>query len=173
MSGPTLGVDCHVILSHPDIDLGVGYGFISPQDGSVKDEGVQITRRTQSQDTTFADAHADSELWFSFDVICADNLRDPNGQKHAKTRSQDYSKLCEYMLKTEGLVLTTPIGAFSALGALGYTADERHYPKYSIIKCQLNNVGYYFPPVDADLLAMSLWSRDGSLSLTWDTGYWR
>jgi len=72
-------------------------------------------------------------------------------------------------LQSSGITLVTPVGAFTNLGALGYSADERHRPHHSIIKCELNNVGYYFPPVDPDLLALSLW--DGTL--TWSTSYWR
>lgn len=169
MSAYVLGVDCHIILSHPDIDGGADYGFICPQDGTIKEEGVQITRRVQSVDTTFADMHAGTMLWISFDIICADDLRNPNGQKHTKTRLQDYAKLNEYLLKSEGITLTTPVGTFLNLGALGYSADERHRPHHSIIKCELNNVGYYFPPVDPALMALSLW--DGTL--TWETSFWR
>ena len=169
MSPYALGENCHVILSHPDIDAGAGYGFLCPQDGTIKEEGVQITRRVDSLDTVYTDPHADTMLWIAFDVLCADELRDPNGQKHPKTRIQDYTKLCEFLLKTEGIDLTTPVGVFTNLGALGYSADERHRPHHSIVKCELNNVGYYFPPVDPALLALSVW--DGTL--TWDTSYWR
>ena len=165
----TIGEDCHLILSHPDIDAGAGYGFLCPQDGTVKEEGVQISRRVDSQDTVFSDPHASTLLWISFDIICSDELRDPNGQKHPKTRAEDYTKLCQYLLKTSDLTLQTPIGAFIDLGALGYSADERHRPHHSVVKCELNNVGYYFPPVDPALLELSIW--DGTL--TWDTSYWR
>jgi len=91
-------------LSHPDIDAGAGYGFLCPQDGTIKEEGVQITRRVESQDTVYTDPHADTLLWIAFDVLCADELRDPNGAKHPKTRLQDYAKLCEFLLKTEGSI---------------------------------------------------------------------
>lgn len=169
MSVYVIGDNCHIILSHPDIDGGVGYGFLCPQDGTVKEEGVQITRRVQSESTTYADIHAGTMLWIAFDVICSDNLRDPNGAKHPKTRAEDYAKLSEFLLKSEDIILETPIGAFPSLGALGYSADERHRPHHSIVKCELNNVGFYFPPVDPDLLALSIW--DGTL--TWETSYWR
>lgn len=166
---PTIGEDCHVILSHPSVDAGARYGFLSPQDNTVKEEGVQVTRRVQSEDTTYADMHAGTMLWIAFDVLCADNQRAPNGAKHPKTRLQDYSKLAEFLLQSSGITLETPVGAFTNLGALGYSADERHRPHHSIIKCELNNVGFYFPPVDPELLALSLW--DGTL--TWGTSYWR
>lgn len=169
MSTPTLGEDCHVILSHPDIDGGAGYGFICPKDESIREEGVQVIRQVESQDTVYSDAHLGTHLWITFDVICSDDLRAPNGVKHSKTRAQDYAKLMEFLLQTSGLVLVTPVGAYVNLGALGFAADERHRPHHSIIKCELNNVGFYFPPVDPDLLALSVW--DGGL--TWETSYWR
>jgi len=108
-------------------------------------------------------------LWIRFDVICSDYIRAPNGALHTRTRAQDYAKLMEFLLQTSGITLETPIGAYTNLGALGFSADERHRPKHSIIKCELNNVGYYFPPVDPSLILNSVW--DGGL--TWDTSFWR
>jgi hypothetical protein len=69
----------------------------------------------------------------------------------------------------DGLWLNTPVGTFLNLGAVGWTADERHLPHSSIIKCQINNIGYYWPPVDVATLELSQW--DGTL--TWATSYWR
>ena len=76
-----------------------------------------------------------------------------------------------------------PLGAVVSLGALGWTADERHTPSHSIVKCQLNNVGHYFPPVDPQVLKQSVWGYPeldpqpvgypAVPSLTWDGGYWR
>ncbi|MBP8996741.1 MAG: hypothetical protein KBG10_00480 [Anaerolineaceae bacterium] len=165
----TLGDNCHIILSHPDIDSGAGYGFVCSKDGSIRAEGVQVIRQVESLTTVYAEAHASTMLWITFDILCADDLRDPNGAKHPKTRAQDYAKLMQFLLKTEGIILQTPVGAFANLGALGFSADERHHPRFSIIKCELNNVGFYFPPVDPQALTLSVW--DGSL--TWETSFWR
>jgi hypothetical protein len=49
------------------------------------------------------------ELWISFDIHCADDLRDPNGASHPKTRAQDFAKLMPFLLKTEGILLETPV----------------------------------------------------------------
>ncbi len=164
----TLGENCHVILSHADIDAGAPYGFVSPKDGTVREGGAQFIREVDSETTTYADISAGTRLWINFDVICADDLREPNGAQHAASRLTDYAKLVEFLGKGEGIQLTTPVGTFANLGALGWSADERHLPKYSIIRCQLNNVGFYFPPADPARLALSQW--DGSL--TWETSYW-
>ena len=57
-------------------------------------------------------------------------------------------------------------------------------PITPLSKCQLNNVGYYFPPVDPALLALAIWGSSdisdgmgtiivpGVDSLAWDSGYW-
>jgi hypothetical protein len=55
------------------------------------------------------------------------------------------------------------------LGALGFTAREVHFASHATVDVQLNNVGYYWPPVDPATLELCVW--DGPLS--WDTGYWR
>ncbi len=169
MTTPTIGADCHVVLSHPSIDAGARYGLICPLDDSIREAGVQVNRQVISESTTVTDPHWHTVLWIRFDIICGDALRAPNGVKHPKTRAQDYAKLMEFLLETDGITLETPIGAFTNLGALGFSADERHTPEHSIIKCELNNAGYYFPPVDPNLLLASVW--DGGL--TWDTSYWR
>ena len=164
-----LGENCHLILAHAEIDSGAPYGFISPKDHTVREEGAQFIRQVESDSTTYTDISSGTRLWINFDVICADDLIEPTGAQHAKSRLQDYAKLLEYLSKPSGIQLTTPVGSFPNLGALGFSADERHYPRHSIIRCQLNNVGFYFPPVDPAFLDLSIW--DGPL--TWETSYWR
>ncbi len=163
-----LGVNCHVILSHADIDGGAPYGFIAPKDGTIREGGAQFIRQVDSSTTSYSEITSGTRLWVNFDVICADDLREPNGAQHAAGRLTDYAKLMEFLGKTSGIQCTTPVGTFANLGALGFSADERHLPKHSIIKCQLNNVGFYFPPADPERLALSMW--DGTL--TWETSYW-
>lgn len=169
MTTPTLGVDCHLVLTHASVDAGTPYGFLCPNDGTIKEEGVQVIRQVITDDMGYSDPHSGTQLWVSFDILCADNLRTPDGRPHPKTRAQDYAKIMEFLLQTEGIILETPIGSFINLGALGFSADERHRPHHSIIRCELNNVGSYFPPIDPALLAESIW--DGPL--TWSTAYWR
>ena len=165
----TIGQNCHLILQHADVDSGAYYGFICPRDGSIREGGVQVTREVVSESTVYTDTAAGTRLWIHFDVICADELLNPDGSPHEVTRAVDYARLLEFLSQPAGLQLVTPVGAFSNLGALGFSADERHLPAHSVIRCQLNNVGYYFPPVDPALLDQSIW--DGSL--TWETSYWR
>lgn len=164
-----IGENCHLILAHAAVNGGADYGFLINKDGSPRDSGVQITREVVSESTDATNSTTATQLWFNFDILLADNLVNPDGSVHDKTRAEDYTMLLEFLAQPAGLVLTTPVGAFSDLGALGWSADERHQPLFSIVKCGLNNVGYYFPPADPALLALSLW--DGTL--TWGTSYWR
>jgi hypothetical protein len=156
----TLGGNCHLTLSHLDIDAGAPYGFMVSID-KIKAEGIRVNREVISDGTTL--------LWIYFDILTADRLICPDGSFCVNTKSQMDAKLQQFLMKTSGLILSTPAGSYLGLCALGFTADERHSPLKSIWKCQLNNIGYYWPPVPNDVLLLSVW--DGTL--TWGTSYWR
>ena len=161
MTAPILGEDCHITLTHADINGGEPYGFIVNEENGTRPGGVQITHEVDTYGTT--------RLWLYFDVVLSDNSINPDGSAHTPTRNEDYVMLLQYLGKLDGLILTTPVGSFLNLGAIGWTADERHLPLSSIMKCQINNIGVYWPPVDPDTLKLSIW--DGTL--TWATSYWR
>ena len=162
MSAPVLGLDCHVRLTHAGVNGGAACGFLVVEDGAgTRPGGVQITHEVDSSGTT--------RLWLYFDVLLSDNSINPDGSLHAFSRAADYALLLQYLGRRDGLILDTPVGSFLNLGAVGWTADERHLPNSSVIKCQVNNIGVYWPPVDAALLELSIW--DGTL--TWATSYWR
>jgi hypothetical protein len=157
----TIGVNCHITLGHAQVDGGAPYGFLVNPDDKIKAEGIRVVRLAVSDGTT--------QVWVYFSVLMADNLINPDGSKHTDTRVQMLSKLQQFLQFTSGLVLTGPIGAYLNLGALGYCTDERHTPQKSQVNCNLNNVGFYWPPVDPAILVSSVW--DGGL--TWATSYWR
>jgi hypothetical protein len=162
MSSPVIGQDCHITLTHADVNSGSPYGFLVDDDEKgTRPGGVQITHEVDSAGTT--------RLWLYFDVLLSDNSINPDGSIHSPTRTADYAALLQYLGKMDGIILDTPIGSFLNLGAVGWTADERHLPKSSIVKCQVNNIGVYWPPVDSAALELSIW--DGTL--TWGTSYWR
>jgi hypothetical protein len=162
MTLPVIGQDCHITLTHAGVNGGQAYGFLVEDDGKgTRPGGVEITHEVDSAGST--------RLWLYFDVLLADNALNPDGSTHSFTRAQDYAMLLQYLARMDGLILDTPVGSFLNLGAVGWTADERHLPRVSTIKCQINNVGVYWPPVDSAALELSIW--DGSL--TWATSYWR
>jgi hypothetical protein len=166
---PSLGKDCHLILQHADVNAGEPYGFICPKDNSPRELGVQVTREVSSDSVDETNSITGTQLWLSFDLLLADDLINPDGSSHAATRGEDYAVHTAFLAQPRGISLTTPAGTYTNLGALGWSADERHLPDHSIIRMGLNNVGYYFPPADPESLALSLW--DGTL--TWATSYWR
>jgi hypothetical protein len=158
---PILGKDCHILLSHPEIEGGADYGFLLAEDQGIKSGGVQMTREVDSEGKT--------RLWLHFDVLIADRAVNPDGAFRVQTRVQDYTMLCRYLSKRERIAITSPAGTLLSLGAVGWTADERHLPGFALVKCQFNNTGVYWPPVDPTLLQLSVW--DGNL--TWASAYWR
>ena len=161
MTTPIIGQDCHITLTHTDINGGQPYGFLVQEETGTRPGGVQITHEVDTNGTT--------RMWLYFDIVLSDHAINPNGSAHTPTRAQDYALLLQYLSKLDGLILDTPVGSFLNLGAIGWTADERHLPSSSLIKCQINNNGVYWPPVDAATLNLSIW--DGTL--TWSTSYWR
>lgn len=160
MTVPVIGQDCHITLAHQSIDSGVAYGFLVSADNKIIPEGVRVNREVISDGLT--------AVWIHADILLANSMKNPDGSMHTQTRAQMYAKLLQFLQMTSGIELSTPIGTYTNLGALGFTADERHMPNYSVVKLQLNNVGYYWPPVAPGLLIQSVW--DGFL--TWDTSYW-
>jgi hypothetical protein len=161
MNEAVIGQDCHITLTHADINGGEPYGFLVQTENGTRPGGVQITHEVDSEGTT--------RLWLYFDVLLSDRAINPDGSRHAYTRGRDYAYLLQYLAKLDGLSLDTPVGTFLNLGAVGWTADERHLPLSSLVKCQINNVGVYWPPIDAATLLLCKW--DGTL--TWGSSYWR
>ncbi len=169
MTTPVIGQNCHITLTHPAVNSGAPYGFLVNLQGGTRPGGVQITHEVDSLGIT--------RLWIYFDVVLSDFSINPDGSDHGVTRTADYTMLLLYLNQMSGLNLATPVGNFFNLGAIGWTADERHLPNSSIIKCQINNAGYYFPPVDPNILSQCVWGQsdeNGTIpSRTWNTSYWR
>ncbi len=162
---PTIGQDCHITLTHPLVNGGQAYGFLVNENGGTRPGGVEITHEVDTYGTT--------RLWLYFDILLADFAINPDGSIHQATRQADYSRLLQYLSQLDSIQLATPIGVFLNLGAIGWTADERHLPNSSIMKCQINNIGVYWPPIPEDILAACIWGSDDIGARTWATSYWR
>jgi hypothetical protein len=158
---PTLGTDCHITLSHAEIDGGAPYGFVLDCEGRARPGGISIRKEVASDGST--------RVWVYFDVLLAERLTNPDGTWHSAGRAEMYLRLLQYLGKTSGLVLESAVGSLVNLGAIGFTAEERHLPESSLVRCQVNNTGVYWPPVDAQVLSLSQW--DGTQ--TWGESYWR
>ena len=158
---PTIGTDCHLTLTHADINGGDPYGFILQRTNNQDDPPVVIQRKVA--------ADGDVTINVFFNVLLADDLIDPDGGKHSASRTAMYAMLMLYLAETDGLTLTAPVGAIADVGASGHSATETHYPGYSVVACQLTNAGTYYGPVDLTAFGLSVW--DGTLF--WNTSYWR
>ncbi len=130
---PNIGIDCHLTLTHADINSGDAYGFVLDP-ASHWPEGIVIKREVYTGDAQ------SMKIWVYFDVILADNLVNPDGSVHEQTRSEMYARLVEYLGEQEGLILGFALGAITDLGAIEYAAAEKHYAGYSSVRVQLTNV---------------------------------
>lgn len=157
----TVGVNCHMKLTHSSINGGAAYGFVLR--GESKDLGpdVSIQREVSSDGAVTVKVF--------FDVLLADDLRNPDGSDHSDSRAGMYAMLISYLAQLDGITLELGVGTLGNLGGTGHVATESHYGGLSVVACQLNNAGVYFPPVDAAAFNNSVW--DGSL--TWASSYWR
>ena len=159
---PTIGTDCHVTLTHPNVNGGTAYGFVLDPNSNYP-EGLAIKREV------FSELTLPMKVWVYFDVVLADDLINPDGSQHTETRAGMYGKLVEYLGKQEDVQITFSMGTVVGLGAIEYAATEKHYAEYSTVRVHLTNMGSYFGVIDEGAYNNSVW--DGTL--TWETSYWR
>lgn len=159
---PNIGTDCHLTLTHADINNGDAYGFLLDPN-SHWPEGIVIKREVYTEEDT------PMKVWVYCDVLLADGMINPDGSKHEQSREEMYEKLVEYLGQQEGLQFAFALGVITDLGAIEYAASEKHYSGYSVVRVQLTNVGEYFGVIDEADFNNSVW--DGTL--TWATSYWR
>ena len=160
MTLPIIGKDCHITLTHPDINGGDPYGFILNVTDPTYGPGVTIQQVIEETVT---------QIKLFFHVLLADDLINPDGSVHSDDKITMYNMIKEYLTKLDSVNLTCSIGTFSNIGASGHVATEYHFSEVSIVVCQVNNAGVYYGPVDYETLVLSIW--DGTL--TWSSSYWR
>lgn len=156
----TIGTDCHIRLTHADVNGGVPFGFLLD---SKDDLGPVVSLQRE------VDADGEITVRLFFKVLLADDLVNPDGTLHAESKAVMYAALCEYLSQTDGMTVEGSIGVFTNVGAQGHSATELHYLGMSLVACQLNNSGVYWPPADPDYYYSSTWDS----TLTWATSYWR
>ena len=164
---PTIGTDCHITLTHPDVNDGDPYGFILSPTSPSRPEGIQVTRQVFSEVVSFYDTGM--RVWIHFDIILADHLMNPDGSEHTESRADMYPMLLEYLDQKDSISPDLRNRNFCEPRSPGLHRPEKHFATNSILYCQLNNIGSYYPPIDPAILDQSIW--DGSL--TWATSYWR
>ena len=164
---PTIGQDCDIILTHPDVHSGIPYGFVLTPDPNNSPSAVSIQREVN--------ADGEISIYIFFTLILADDLRNPDGSEHADSRAVMYSTLLNFLNQTNGLTIGTVMGNWLGIGPLGHAATELHLPEASIISVKLYNATTYHPPVSETLFLNSLWSASPAEAdaLTWETSLWR
>jgi hypothetical protein len=162
----TIGVDCDIKLTHPDVNGGEPVGFVLRRARKTV-SGLVTLRRQAYRDP---EGYYVDRLVFWMTVHVADELLNPNGSRHARTRAQIYASLLEFLAARSGITLECQAGIWTDLHAtltvtteyLGRLTDE--------VVLRLNSGNYYdLIPIDRERFLASEW--DGVL--TWDTSYWR
>ena len=159
---PTIGTDCHITMTHADVNSGAAYGFILQAEDKNYGPAVSVQRNLNADDTI--------NIKMFFTIILADNLITADGSYSTQTRTDMYAKLHQYLTKPDGLMISTSVGTYSDIGATGFSATEVHFGGLSLVTVQLTNTGAYYPPAPSDAYFGSIW--DG-LNYFWDTSYWR
>jgi hypothetical protein len=155
-----IGTDCHIRLTHPAINAGQPFGFLLE---GKDDRGPAVALQRE------VDAAGGIRVRLFFTVLLANDLVNPDGTPHDDDLMTMYTALVQYLAQISGLTVEGSIGVFSNVGAQGHSSTETHYTALSLVTCQLNNTGIYYPPADPVRYYNSSW--DGPL--TWETSYWR
>jgi len=158
----TLGKNCDVRFTHPDVNSGQPYGFLFAFDPSVRGNSLSVQRVVDDGVIT---------IRVYFTLIMADDLKNHNGSQHTEQRAEMYARLLEYLKQPDSLAIDTVVGVFAGMVSTGHSATELHQPDVTHIALQFYNLANYHPPVDSALYFASLWDAD---TIAWEEGMlWR
>lgn len=158
----TLGKNCDVRFTHPDVNSGQPYGFLFAYDPSVRGNSLSVQRVVDDRVIT---------IRVYFTLILADDLKNHDGSQHAENRGEMYARLLEYLKQLDSLAIDTVVGVFAGMVSTGHSATELHQPDVTHIALQFYNLADYHPPVDSELYFASLWDAD---AIAWEEGMlWR
>lgn len=158
----TLGKNCDVRFTHPDVNSGQPYGFLFAYDPSVRGNSLSVQRVVDDGMIT---------IRVYFTLILADDLKNHDGSQHAEQRAEMYACLLEYLKQPDSLAIDTMVGVFAGMVSSGHSATELHQPDVTHIALQFYNLADYHPPVDSALYFASLWD---AVAIAWEEGMlWR
>ena len=158
----TLGKDCDVRFTHPDVNDGQPYGFLFAYDPSVRGNSLSVQRVVDEGEIT---------IRVYFTIIMADDLKNHDGSQHAQSRSEMYAMLLDYLEQTDSLSIDTVVGVFAGMISTGHSATELHQPDVTHVALQFYNLAEYHPPIESALYFASMWDADG---IAWEDGMlWR
>ncbi len=158
----TLGKDCDVRFTHPDVNDGQPYGFLFAYDPSVRGNSLSVQRVVDEGEIT---------IRVYFTLIMADDLKNHDGSQHDRSRSEMYAFLLDYLEQTDSIAIDTVVGVFAGMVSTGHSATELHQPDVTHVALQFYNLADYHPPIESALYFASLWDADG---IAWEDGMlWR
>ncbi len=168
---PTIGVDCDLMLAHPEVDGGQAYGFLVEPKSKTYGPVVQVHWEKYTQaDGSISDVR---HLWVT--VMIADEMMNPDGTLHQATAAEDYAALVALLTKPDQLTLITRLGAIAGLVSTGHVMEQQIYPEVVLVVCQLSTKSNVFQPVNYEMYLRSLWVDEDSYSdtMNWGNSYWR
>ena len=159
-----IGQDCHIILQHPNVNGGIGVGFLLEQ---TKTQRYEIRLKREAYQTP-------SGLWadrvkISFALELNDTNIAQNGSNLPLTLAQCYECLKDFLNQRTGLKLITEHDEYNDLHASLLCAEEFHFPSKIRLVIKLNNGGYP-ERVPIDLAAMGASAYDNGI--TYGTAVW-
>jgi hypothetical protein len=162
----TIGVDCDIKLTHPQVNGGQALGFILKR--ARETVSGLVTLRRQAYRTPEGDYVDRLVFWMTVHV--ADQLLNPDGSRHPRGRAEIYSSLLEFLAARSGITLECATGIWTDLHATLTVTTEYLGRVTDQVVLRLHSGNYYdLLPIDRERFLASVW--DGAL--TWDTSYWR
>ncbi len=162
----TVGVDCDITLTHPDVNGGLPVGFILKRARATVSGLVTLRRQAYRLPEG---GYTDRLVWW-MTILCSDELLNPNGSRHARDRQDIYDDLVAFLNARTGITLDTINGIYTDLHATLTVTTEYIGRLSDEIVLRLNNGAFNdLAPIDRERFLASVW--DGVL--TWDTSYWR
>lgn len=174
---PTIGKDCDITLTHPDVNGGNPVGFLlynlapaQRQAGKAYGPSVKIHYESYNQAT--GQIQDVRHLWFT--VLIADQALNPDGSPHAQTAAVARAHLINILMQHSQITLTTPAGSIAGLYSNDHVMIQNIFPYFDTVEVHLTTRSAHFAPVDPTLYFNSLWAaEDYTGIMTWDNSYWR
>jgi hypothetical protein len=168
----TLGTDCDIMLSHPNVNAGVPLGFLLYRKPTEL-LGPPVKVHLESYTNALGGTDSVRHLWFN--VLLADGLLNPDGSLHADSAATMRSNLLSILMEYTDINLYTPAGLIAGLAATGHVMIHTIYPQMEVAEIQLSNDAVNFAPVDPARYAASAWVDLDTYTgvMTWSNSYWR
>jgi hypothetical protein len=162
----TVGEDCDITLTHPGVNGGSPVGFILKRARATVSGLVTLRRQAY---TLPEGGYTDRVTWW-MTILCSDDLNNPDGSRHERTREDIYADLLAFLAERTGITLTLYNGVYTDLHATLTVTTEYIGRLSDEVVLRLNNGAFTETvPIDRTRFYNSYW--DGPL--TWDSSYWR